>query len=164
MVQLKLKREEKIAEKKPRRVETVTTVVKKLSSAEERKRIERLRKEIGETREKIQELKHTNPDSPRLKKLRAHIAEHEKMLKDLTTKTRRKRTQQRPQKPRVEQTRLEIFTLKNIDVESAFKIVKQFITPVGTVVPVAHTNSLIIRDTQKNLQDIGTIIKHIDVK
>ena len=137
---------------------------KKLSSAEAQKRIERLRKDLEETRKKILELKRTNPDSPRLKELRAHIAERERMIKQLTPQVKRKPAPQRVQRAKVTQMRLEIFTLKNIDADSAFKIVREFMTPGGIVVPVSHTNSLIIRDTQKNLQEVEIIIKHIDMK
>jgi len=50
-------------------------------------------------------------------------------------------------------------------IKAAFVIVREFITDArGIIVPVFHTNSLIIRDTQKNLRDIETIIEHIDVK
>ncbi|MBC8229757.1 hypothetical protein H8E77_09445 [bacterium] len=162
-LKLKQKRTDKLQVKKAKRAREAVQA-KSLSSAEAQRRIERLKKDLEETREKMRELKNTNPDSPSLKEFRAHIAEREKMIEDLTDLVRKKRASQRNQRPRVEQTRLEIFTLKNIDVESAFKIVREFITPGGIITPVVHTNSLIIRDTQKNLRDIGTIIEHIDVK
>ena len=164
-LKLKQKRTDKLQVKKAKRAREAIPA-KRLSSAEAQRRIERLKKDLEETREKMRELKSTNPDSPSLKEFRAHIAEREEMIGDLTALVRKKRASQRSQKNKVEQTRLEIFTLKNIDIESAFKIVREFITPggLGIIVPVVHTNSLIIRDTQKNLRDIGTIIEHIDVK
>lgn len=164
IAQLKQKNADKLIREKTKRVEKEMPA-KKLSSVEAQKRIEILKRDIEESREKIQELRRTNPDSPRLKELQEHIAECERMIGNLTAQVKKEGAPQGPKRP-VEQVRLEIFTLKNIDVESAFKIVKEFVTPDGRgiIVPVLHTNSLIIRDTQKNLRDIGTIIEHIDVK
>ncbi|MFQ6042842.1 MAG: secretin N-terminal domain-containing protein, partial [Candidatus Poribacteria bacterium] len=164
LAQLKRQRVSKLAEAKAKRVRKAAQE-KKLSSVEAQRRIERLKNDIEEAREKVQELKRTNPDSPSLKELRAHIAERERMIKDLTAQIRKARHQQPPKRIRGEQTQLKIFPLKNIDAETAFRIVREFITDGrGIVVPVFHTNSLIIRDTQKNLRDIETIIEHIDVK
>lgn len=161
---LKQKQTSKSTKGKAKRAEK-TMPAKRLSPVETQKRIKTLTKNMEEMREKIQELKRTNPDSPRLKELQEHIAEREKMVEDMTAQVKRARALQRPKRTRVDQTRLEIFTLKNIDVESAFVIVREFITDGrGIIVPVFHTNSLIIRETQKNLRDIETIIKHIDVK
>jgi type II secretory pathway component GspD/PulD (secretin) len=163
IAQLKQEQADKLAREKVKRAEKEMPA-KKLSSVEAQKRIEILKRDIEESREKIQELRRTNPDSPRLKELQEYIAEREKMIASLTAQVKKEGAPQQPKRP-VEQIQLKIFTLKNIDVESAFKIVKEFITPDGRgiIVPVVHTNSLIIRDTQKNLRDIGTIIEHIDV-
>jgi type II secretory pathway component GspD/PulD (secretin) len=93
-----------------------------------------------------------------------HIAERERMIENLAAQIRQARAQQPPKRTRGEQTQLQIFPLKNIEAEAAFVIVREFITDGrGIIVPVLHTNSLIIRDTPKNLRDIETIIKHIDV-
>ncbi|MBM3237063.1 hypothetical protein FJZ31_12295 [Candidatus Poribacteria bacterium] len=164
IAQLKQKNADKLIKEKAKRVEKEMPA-KKLSSVEAQKRIEILKRDIEESREKIQELRRANPDSPRLKELQEHIAECEKMIGNLTAQVKKEGAPQQAKRP-VEQIQLKIFTLKNIDVESAFKIVREFITPDGrgVIVPVFHTNSLIIRDTQKNLRDIGTIIEHIDVK
>jgi len=127
-------------------------------------RVKELRDAIAKDKKRIEELKETNPDSPKLKQLQDGIAEKEKTLERLIAQSRRVRTA-RATARRAEQKQLKIFQLKNVDVEIAFEIVEPFVKgEKGLIVMVPHTKSLIVRANQNNLRDIETIIKHIDVE
>ena len=127
-------------------------------------RVKASRDAIAKDKKQIEKLKETNPDSPKLKELQDSILEKEKNVERLITQSRRGRTARAPTR-RAEQTQLKIFQLKHVDVKAAFEIVEPFVKrEKGVIVMVAHTKSLIVKDTQKNLNDIETIIKHIDVE
>ena len=143
-------------ERKPR--------TKRLSGRNLEARIKELRGSIAKDRKQIADLKETNPDSPKLKELHQRGEERERELKRLTAQHRRVRAE-RPPVRRVAQTQLKIFKLKHIDAKAAFEIVEPFVKrEKGVIVLVPHTKSLIVKDRQKNLRDIETIIKHIDVE
>lgn len=140
---------------------------KRLSGRNSETHIKELRNAIAKDKEQIAELKETNPDSPKLKQLQDRLAERQKEVERLTAQHRRARAERTPVR-RVAQTQLRIFKLKHIDAKTAFEIVEPFVKRdkdvKGVIVMVAHTKSLIVKDTQRSLLDVETIIKHIDVE
>lgn len=135
---------------------------KRLSARQREARVVQLRKDIAKSQDELEKLKRDNPDSPKLKELRQHIAERRVMLNRFTERAKQARAPRRPA-ARAKQRQLKIFELKNIKAPIAYEFVRPFMTKEGVVVPVEHRNSLIVKDTPENLRDIETIIKHLDV-
>lgn len=147
--------------------------------------IEKLEDQIASARRHISEMKEKmTEDYPEVKEIERRIRHLQRKLdfnKGILEGLLERRRYLNPQKQRPESvpltskipeaylkailnSRIEIFQISHVEMNYLVDLIKPFLTPeIGVVVPCTHTNSIIVRDTEKILKQVAEIVEHVDV-